>query len=105
MSQKQQNFVTAKQASNMRGGINIEGTATELGEPRVVNLKAGGVIDTRELTLVDDEGGEIKLKLWGDDIKLVQAGSRIKILNGYTNTFKGDVSLTKGKFGKLEVVS
>jgi replication factor A1 len=52
-----------------------------------------------------DESGEIKLTLWGDDISKISDGSKIKITNGYTNTFKGEVSLTKGKYGQLEVLS
>jgi len=35
----------------------------------------------------------------------LQLFSRVKVENGYTNTFKGEVSLTKGKYGKLEVIS
>jgi len=54
--------------------------------------------------LVDD-AGEIKLTLWGDDIPKISDGSKVKITNGYTNTFKGEVSLTKGKYGELEVLS
>ena len=67
--------------------------------------KAGGTIDVCDAYLVDDQGGEIKLTLWGDDIPKVKDGDRVKITNGYTNSFKGEVSLTKGKFGQMEVVS
>jgi replication factor A1 len=48
-----------------------------------------------------DEAGEIKIALWGDDIKKVKNGSKIIIKNGYTNTFKGEVSLGKGKYGEI----
>ena len=96
--------VTAEQAKNMRSGIDIEGTIERKGEPRTVNKKAGGTIDVCEAYLVDDSG-EIKLTLWGDDIAKINNGSQVKITNGYTNTFKGEVSLTKGKYGQLEVIS
>jgi replication factor A1 len=43
------------------------------------------------------------LTLWGDDIPKVKPGATIEILNGFTNTFKGQVSLTKGKFGQLNI--
>ena len=42
--------------------------------------------------------------LWGDDNKGIKIGSKVSITNGYTNTFKDVISLTKGKFGQLEVV-
>jgi len=97
-------MTTAEEAKNMRNNINIEGTVERKGEPRTVNKKAGGTIDVCDAYLVD-ESGEIKLTLWGDDIQKINDGSKIKITNGYTNTFKGEVSLTKGKYGTLEVVS
>ena len=96
--------VTTEQARNMRNGIDIEGTIERKGEPRTVNTKAGGTIDVCDAYLVD-ENGEIKLTLWGDDIAKISNGSKLKITNGYTNTFKGEVSLTKGKYGQLEVIS
>ena len=96
--------VTTDQAKNMRNGIDLEGTVERKGETRTVNKKVGGTIDVCDAYLVD-ESGEIKLTLWGDDISKISDGSKIKITNGYTNTFKGEVSLTKGKYGQLEVLS
>jgi len=98
-------MVTADQAKNMRSGINIEGTVERKGEPRTVNMKSGGTIQVCDAFLIDETGGEIKLTLWGDEVAQVQEGSKIKIENGYTTSFKGEVSLTKGKYGKLEILS
>ena len=75
----------------MRSGIDVNGQITKLGESRNVNLKVGGTVVVTDATLTDDSG-DIQLTLWGDDN------------NGYTNTFKDVISLTKGKFGQLEVV-
>ena len=96
--------VTTEQAKNMRSGIDLEGTVERKGETRTVTKKAGGEIDVCDAYLVDD-AGEIKLTLWGDDIPKVSDGSKVKITNGYTNTFKGEVSIGKGKFGQIEVLS
>jgi len=97
--------VSAEQAKNMRDGINIEGTVERKGDPRTVNMKRGGTIDVCDAFLVDAEGGEIKLTLWGDDIPKFNNGDKVKITNGYTNSFKGEVAITKGKFGQMEVIS
>ena len=99
-----QEMVTAEEAKNMRSGINIEGKVERKEESRTVNTKSGGTIDVCNAYLVD-ESGEIKLTLWADDIPKINNGDTIKITNGYTNTFKGEVSLTKGKFGQIEVIS
>ncbi len=98
-------MVTAEQAKNMRSGINIEGTVERKGEPRTVNMKSGGTIQVCDAFLVDETGGEIKLTLWGDEVDQVKDGAKVKIENGYTTSFKGEVSLTKGKYGKLEIIS
>jgi len=98
-------MVTTEQAKNMRSGINIEGTVERKGEPRTVNMKSGGTIQVCDAFLIDETGGEIKLTLWGDEVEQVKDGSKVKIENGYTTSFKGEVSLTKGKFGKLEIIS
>jgi replication factor A1 len=98
-------MVTAEQAKNMRSGINIEGTVERKGEPRTVDMKSGGTIQVCDAFLIDETGGEIKLTLWGDEVEQVKDGAKVKIENGYTTSFKGEVSLTKGKFGKLEIIS
>ena len=97
-------FVTTKQATLMRSGVNIAGEITKISDSRTVNLKSGGTIDEADATLSDNDG-DIPLALWGDDIKAYPVGSKVIINNGYTNEFKGQVSLTKGKFGTIEIVT
>lgn len=87
---------------NLRNKINVRATVKSKGEPRTVNLKAGGSINVCD-TLISDETGEIKFQLWGDDIALVNVNDTIEIRNGYTTSFKGEISLGKGKFGELQV--
>ena len=96
-------MVTTEEAKNLRSGVNIEGTVARKGETRTVNKKAGGTIDVCDAYLVD-EAGEIKLTLWAEDIQAVNDGDRIKITNGFTNSFRGEMSLTKGKFGTMEKI-
>lgn len=52
-----------------------------------------------------DETGDIKLTLWNDDINKVKAGDKVHIINGYVNEWQGEMQLTTGRLGKLEVVS
>ena len=82
------------------GNVSITGKIDSVGEPRTVNLKAGGTNDVAD-AIISDESGSIKLSLWGDDINKVRAGDRVSIENGYINTFKGENSINIGKFGKL----
>ena len=50
-----------------------------------------------------DESGSVKLTLWNEQIEMVNVGDKIKIDNGYVTSFKGEIQLNVGKFGKLTV--
>jgi replication factor A1 len=81
--------------------VSITGKIDSVGEPRTVNLKAGGT-NTVADAIISDESGSIKLSLWGEEINNVQPGDRVSVENGYINTFMGENSLNVGKFGKLK---
>lgn len=51
-----------------------------------------------------DDSGEIKITLWNDQVDQVQEGNTIQITNGYVSEYKGELQLSTGKFGKLELV-
>jgi len=95
-------FQSVSQVKKMRSGINLKAEVKSKGDPRTVNLKTGGTVEVCD-AVISDGSDDIKLTLWGDDIKAVSIGDVVVITNGYTNEFKGDVSLTKGKFGKMEI--
>lgn len=80
--------------------VSVTGKIDSVGEPRTVNLRSGGT-NTVADAVISDESGSMKLSLWGDDINKIQAGDRVSIENGYINTFKGENSISVGKFGKL----
>jgi replication factor A1 len=80
--------------------VSVTGKIDSVGEPRTVNLKSGGT-NTVADAIISDESGSMKLSLWGDDISKVQPGDKVSVENGYINTFKGENSISIGKFGKL----
>jgi ssDNA-binding replication factor A large subunit len=80
--------------------VDIEGEIIEKGETRTVNLRAGGQSNVADATIRDDSGS-IKLTLWGDQIDSVEQGDRIRIENGYTKSFRGEIQLNIGRYGKL----
>jgi len=83
--------------------VSVTGKIDTVGEPRTVNLRSGGTNNVADAT-ISDESGSIKLSLWGEDINKVQPGDSVSIENGYINTFKGENSLSVGKFGKINKV-
>jgi replication factor A1 len=83
--------------------VDAEGEVTNISEPRTVNLRTGGQSRVAEAELRDDTG-TIKLSLWGDQIDMVKVGQRVKVENGYTRSFRGEVQLNIGKYGKLNIL-
>ncbi len=51
-----------------------------------------------------DDSGEVKLTLWNDEVDMVKTGDRIHIKNGWCSEYKGELQLSAGKFGKIEIV-
>jgi len=63
----------------------------------------GGQARVADATLNDDTDS-IKVSLWNEQIEMIKVGSKIKIGNGYTNSFQGEVRLNVGRYGTLEVL-
>jgi replication factor A1 len=80
--------------------VDVEGEVIEKGATRTVNLRAGGQSDVADATIRDDSGS-IKLSLWGEQINQIDVGDRVRIENGYTKAFRGEVQLNIGRYGKL----
>jgi len=62
--------------------------------------KSGRVCNAK----VKDETGELKLTLWNDEIEQVNVGDKIQIQNGWCSDYKGELQLSAGKFGKIEIM-
>ncbi|MEK6921593.1 MAG: OB-fold nucleic acid binding domain-containing protein [Nanoarchaeota archaeon] len=86
-----------------QGKVELTATVAEKGEPRTVNsANFSGTVANAKL---QDETGTIKISLWNDQIAQVNVGDTIKITNGYVSEYQGEMQLSTGKFGKLEVVT
>lgn len=85
-----------------QGNVTIEGEITDVSPPRTFEKfgKSGRVANA----VLKDNTGEIKLSLWNEQIDTVKTGSHVRITNGYVSEWKGELQLTTGKFGKLEIL-
>ena len=52
----------------------------------------------------DDAGARIGLTLWNDDIDKVDISDKICITNGWVKEWNGNLEISAGKFGKLDVM-
>jgi replication factor A1 len=83
--------------------VDVEAQVTEKGNPREVTSRYKDETYTVADAVVADETGSIKLTLWNEQIDQVNVNDKIKIENGYVTSFKGEIQLNVGKYGKLTV--
>jgi len=81
------------------GSVNLEAEVVEVSTPREVN-KYGRGLRVADVLLRDDTG-TITLALWNENIDKVAEGKKVRIENGYVNTWQDKVQLTLGRFGKI----
>lgn len=84
-----------------QGSVEIKAEVIEKGDIREFDKfgKKGRVCNAK----IKDSSGEIALTLWNDQIDLVNTGDTVHVINGYVNEWQGEMQLTSGKFGKIEV--
>jgi replication factor A1 len=85
-----------------QGNITIEAEVQDVGTIREFSKfgKSGRVASAR----IKDESGACALSLWNEQVDLVKSGDRIRITNGWANEFQGELQLSTGRFGTLEVL-
>ncbi len=84
--------------------VEVEADVVDKGNPRQVQSRYGNETFNVADAIVQDETGTIKLTLWNEQIDQVNVGDKIKIENGYVTSFKGEIQLNVGKYGKLTVL-
>ena len=83
--------------------VSVEGKVVEKSDTREVRSRYKDETYRIVDAVIADETGSIKLTLWNEQIEQVNVGDNIKIENGYVTSFKGEIQLNVGKFGKMTV--
>jgi replication factor A1 len=84
--------------------VNVEATVLEKSATREVMSRYKNETYRVATALVGDDSGKIKLTLWNDQIEQVNENDNVKIENGYITSFRGEIQLNIGKYGKLTVM-
>lgn len=84
------------------GDNDVEGAIVDIQPARMFNKfgKEGRVANAR----LQDETGTVTLTLWNEQIDQVKAGDKVKITKGWVSEWQGELQLSTGKFGTLEVI-
>jgi replication factor A1 len=84
--------------------VDVEGKVVEKSEAREVRSRYRNVTLRVATATITDDTGTIKLTLWNDQINQVNVDDTVKIENGYVTSFRGEIQLNVGKYGKLTVL-
>lgn len=84
--------------------VDVEGKVVEKSEAREVRSRYRNVTLRVATATISDDTGTIKLTLWNDQINQVNVDDTVKIENGYVTSFRGEIQLNVGKYGKLTVL-
>lgn len=82
----------------------IDLTVREKGPTRDFSSRSGSTGKVCDVKAVDADGTEVSVSLWNEDIDRVHVNSRIRITNGWTREWRGNLQVSAGRFGKLEVL-
>ena len=79
--------------------VDVSGKIMNIDGPRDVQTKFGpGQVATATL---QDESGTVKVTLWNENISKVSLHDTVQIENGYVDSFRGELQLNVGRYGKL----
>jgi len=80
--------------------ISITANVVEIEDAREVKTKFGQTLVCN--AIIEDDTGQIKLTLWGNQMDKFKKGDTVIIENGYVREFGGDLFINVGRNGKLE---
>ncbi len=83
--------------------VNVVAKVIEKSDPREVHSRTKNTTYNVADTVISDETGTIKLTLWNEQIDQVNVNDTIEIENGYVTSFRGEIQLNVGRYGKLNV--
>ncbi|MBU7000833.1 MAG: GNAT family N-acetyltransferase [Theionarchaea archaeon] len=92
--------------SDLRAGmknVTIEGEIVEKSEPRPVRSRRGEPLSVSNAAL-KDETGRVVLVLWNQQIGWIGVGDKIRVENGYADSYRGIIQLSVGRIGRLIVL-
>lgn len=84
--------------------VEVEAQVVDKSNTRQVQSKFKDEVYNIADAVVQDDSGTIKLTLWNEQIDQINIGDKIKIENGYITSFKGEIQLNIGKYGKLTIL-
>ncbi|MBS7646968.1 DNA-binding protein [Candidatus Bathyarchaeota archaeon] len=92
-----------KELRNGMKRVNIKAKVIDKTTPREVISRFKDTTHKVATAIIADETGTVKLTLWNEQVDQVNINDTVKVENGYVTSFKGEIQLNVGRYGKLTV--
>jgi ssDNA-binding replication factor A large subunit len=80
----------------------IELEIVSMGEPKsFINKNGSGTLCNAAAK--DEAGDEISITFWNEQYKGIENGTKLKIINGWVNEYNGNLQISTGREGKIEI--
>ena len=83
--------------------VDVEAKVTQKSDTREVRSRYKNETYRVADAMIKDDTGTVKLTLWNEQIDQVNVDDTVKIENGYIRSFRGEIQLNIGRYGKLSV--
>jgi replication factor A1 len=83
--------------------VNLKAKIVGKSIPRYVFSRFGDAL-TLSTATISDGTGSMRMTLWNAEIDRVSIGDTVQIENGRVRTFRGELQVSLGKKGRLQVV-
>jgi replication factor A1 len=83
--------------------VNLKAKVVGKSVPRCVFSRFGDAL-TLSTATISDGTGSLRMSLWNAEIERVSIGDTVQINNGRVRTFRGELQVSLGRKGRLQVV-
>ena len=84
--------------------VDVEAKVIQKSETREVRSRYRNETYRVADATIKDDTGTVKLTLWNEQIDQVNVDDTVKIENGYIRSFRGEIQLNVGRYGKLTIL-
>ena len=85
-----------------QSGVDVTVNVIDKGEVR--EFTKFGRVGRVCTAIIKDDSAQMNLSLWNDDVDKINVGDRLKLTNCFVNEWQGEMQLTTGRAGKIEVL-
>jgi len=84
--------------------VDVEAKVIQKSDTREVHSRDGNETYLVADAMIKDDTSTIKLTLWNEQIDQVNVDDTVRIENGYIRSFRGEIQLNIGRYGKLTIL-